>query len=38
LVGVDGVVEMRKTCKIRHGQTVSVGDVTIRVLRDTPAE
>ena len=37
-VGVDGVVEMRKTCKIRHGQTVSVGNVTIRVLRDTPAE
>ena len=37
-VEVDGAVEMRKTCKIRHGQTVSVGDVTIRVLRDAPAE
>jgi ribosome-associated protein len=37
-VEVDGNVEMRKTCKIRHGQTVSAGDVTIRVLRDAPAE
>lgn len=35
-VEVDGAVELRKTCKIRHGQTVSVGDVTIRVLRDAP--
>ena len=37
-VEVDGAVETRKTCKIRHGQTVAVGDVTIRVLRDVPAE
>jgi len=29
---------MRKTCKIRHGQTVSVGDISIRVLRDAPRE
>jgi ribosome-associated protein len=36
-VEVDGAVETRKTCKIRHGQTVAVGDVTIRVLRDDPA-
>ena len=35
-VAVDGVVEMRKTCKIRHGQTVSVNDITIRVLRNAP--
>jgi ribosome-associated protein len=37
-VAVDGAVEMRKTCKIRQGQTVSVGDISIRVLRDTPRE
>jgi ribosome-associated protein len=37
-VAVDGAVEMRKTCKIRHGQTVSVGDISIRVLRDAPRE
>jgi len=37
-VAVDGAVEMRKTCKIRHGQTVSLRDISIRVLRDTPAE
>jgi ribosome-associated protein len=37
-VAVDGAVETRKTCKIRHGQTVSVGDIAIRVLRDTPRE
>jgi ribosome-associated protein len=30
-VRVDGVVEMRKTCKIRDGQRVQVGDVEIRV-------
>ena len=36
-VEVDGAVETRKTCKIRHGQTVAVGDVTIRVLRAAPA-
>lgn len=30
-VKVDGKTELRKTCKIRAGQAVSVGDVTIRV-------
>ena len=37
-VQVDGVVETRKTCKIRHGQTVSVGNISIRVLRNAPHE
>jgi ribosome-associated protein len=31
-VSVDGGVELRKTCKIRAGQTVTLGDVRIRVL------
>jgi ribosome-associated protein len=31
-VRVDGTVELRKTCKIRAGQTVRVGDVSIAVL------
>ncbi|UNK43424.1 RNA-binding S4 domain-containing protein [Luteimonas sp. S4-F44] len=31
-VRVDGAVELRKTCKIRAGQTVQVGDHTIRVV------
>lgn len=30
-VNVDGKTELRKTCKIRAGQVVTVGDVTIRV-------
>ena len=30
-VRVDGVVELRKTCKIRDGQTVTIADVHIRV-------
>lgn len=30
-VRVDGVVELRKTCKIRDGQTVSIADVHIHV-------
>ncbi|MEQ1514121.1 MAG: RNA-binding S4 domain-containing protein [Lysobacteraceae bacterium] len=30
-VRVDGVVELRKTCKIRSGQTVSIADVHIHV-------
>lgn len=30
-VSVDGKAELRKTCKIRAGQTVSVGDVQIHV-------
>ena len=31
-VSVDGKQELRKTCKIRAGQTVSLGDIRIRVL------
>lgn len=31
-VSVDGKVELRKTCKIRAGQVVTLGDVRIRVL------
>lgn len=31
-VRVDGVVETRKTCKIRDGQVVRVGDVEISVV------
>ena len=31
-VSVDGNVELRKTCKIRAGQVVTLGDVRIRVL------
>lgn len=31
VVTVDGVVELRKTCKIRAGQRVRVGDVEIAV-------
>lgn len=30
-VSVDGVVELRKTCKIRAGQRVRVGDTEIAV-------
>lgn len=30
-VRVDGQVELRKTCKIRAGQRVSVDDVEIRI-------
>jgi ribosome-associated protein len=32
-VHVDGRQELRKTAKIRPGQSVTVGDVRIRVLR-----
>lgn len=32
LVRVDGAVELRKTAKIRAGQTVRIGDAAIRVL------
>ncbi len=37
-VSVDGSVELRKTCKIRVGQTVQSGDVQISVLaaEETP--
>jgi ribosome-associated protein len=31
VVTVDGAVELRKTCKIRAGQCVRVGDSEIRV-------
>ena len=31
-VAVDGQPELRKTCKIRAGQSVTLGDVSIRVL------
>lgn len=31
-VSVDGNIELRKTCKIRAGQVVTVGEVTITVL------
>lgn len=31
-VTVDGHVELRKTCKIRAGQAVRLGDVEIRVV------
>ena len=38
-VFVDGEVELRKTCKIRAGQTVSLRDVRIRVIEsESPAE
>ena len=33
-VRVDGVTELRKTCKIRAGQRVSIDDIEIRVLAD----
>jgi ribosome-associated protein len=35
VVRVDGSVESRKTCKIRAGQLVAVGDVEIRVVGAT---
>lgn len=31
-VRVDGVVESRKTCKIRAGQRVEIGEACIRVI------
>ncbi|NMM26064.1 MAG: RNA-binding S4 domain-containing protein [Glaciimonas sp.] len=30
-VSVDGQIELRKTCKIRAGQVVSLGDVRIQI-------
>jgi ribosome-associated protein len=33
-VSVDGATELRKTCKIRAGQVVSLGDVRIHVVAD----
>ena len=38
LVSVDGAVELRKTCKIRAGQAVRVGDLQIRVLDGASAQ
>ena len=35
LVKVDGIVEIRKTAKIRHRQRVTVGNVTIELCRNT---
>ena len=32
VVSVDGKVELRKTCKIRAGSVVTLGDVRINVL------
>ena len=37
-VSVDGKVELRKTCKIRAGQVVSLGDVSITVLAEKPSD
>ena len=34
-VKVDGQTELRKTCKIRSGQVVALGDVRIKVLAPT---
>lgn len=31
-VSVDGQIELRKTCKIRAGQVVSLGDMRIHVI------
>lgn len=31
-VSVDGQVELRKTCKVRAGQVVTLGDIRISVL------
>jgi ribosome-associated protein len=31
VVRVDGAVELRKTCKVRAGQVVRVGDTEIRI-------
>ncbi len=33
-VQVDGQVELRKTCKIRAGQRVTLGDQAVRVLAE----
>lgn len=38
VVSVDGKVELRKTCKIRAGQVVSLGDVSIAVVAEKPSE
>lgn len=33
-VSVNGKVELRKTCKIRAGQIVSLGDIRIKVVTE----
>jgi len=33
-VSVDGVIELRKTCKIQAGQVVTIDDVEIHVMAD----
>jgi ribosome-associated protein len=35
VVAVDGAMELRKTCKIRAGQSVRIGDVDIQVVAAT---
>ena len=34
-ISVDGTVELRKTCKIRVGQLVRLGDVEIKIVAGT---
>jgi ribosome-associated protein len=36
-VAVDGVTELRKTCKIRAGQVVALDGIEIRVIADRGA-
>lgn len=36
-VAVDGIIELRKTCKIHAGQKVTIDDVEIHVLADPEA-
>ena len=38
LVQLDGRDEMRKTCKVRAGQVVRVGEARVRVRAAAPAE
>jgi ribosome-associated protein len=37
-VSVDGKLELRKTCKIRAGQVVTLGDVQINVVGASEAD
>ena len=37
-VSVDGKKELRKTCKIRAGQVVAIGDVRVSVRADAAAD
>lgn len=36
-VKVDGVIELRKTCKIQAGQVITIDDTEIHVLADPEA-